>query len=116
SEWTVAHELRPAKYSLTDFNFKTPNTSLLASVDGTNGKAPKYEIYDYPGEYLTKSQGEALAKLRIQEEEVSHLVIDGRSTCRGFLSGHRFELEGHYRRELNGPYVLTTVRHFASAG
>jgi type VI secretion system secreted protein VgrG len=116
SEWNVAHELRPAKYSHTDFNFKTPNTSLLASVDGTNSTAPTYEIYDYPGEYLTKSDGEALAKLRIQEEEASHLVVDGCSTCRGFLSGHRFELEGHYRRELNGPYVLTTVRHFASAG
>src|ERR1700740_1356496 len=118
TNWHMEQELRTGKYSLTDYNFETPSTNLfssdptLFSVDG-NGK---YEIYDYPGVYLTKSQGEAATKLRMQEEETPHLVISGSSSCRAFTPGYKFTLQDHYRKDMNGEYILTEVQHVASAG
>lgn len=118
NSWSIGQELRSGKYSLTDFNFKTPSTSLLAteptivSVGGNSG----FEIFDYPGEYATTSDGTAFAKLRMQEEEASHLVANGSSVCRAFTTGYKFSLEDHYQDSMNTAYVLTEVQHIASVG
>ena len=116
--WQMEQELRPGKYALTDYNFETPSTSLAANTASTVhvGGNGKFEIYDYPGEYLKKPQGEQLVKLRMEEEEVSHVVASGSSTCRAFLSGYSFDLEGHSCRDMNTSYVLTEVQHVASVG
>jgi type VI secretion system secreted protein VgrG len=118
SSWHMEQELRPGKYALTDYNFETPSTSLgvnIASVVNVGGNG-KFEIYDYPGEYLKKAQGEALVKVRMEEEEAPHLVIQGASTCRAFTPGYRFTLEGHTSQEMNQTYVLTAVQHVATVG
>ena len=111
-------EIRPGKYALNDFNFQTPATTLAVSVGSTVnvGGNDRFEIYDYPGEYQKKSEGESLVKVRMQEEETPVKVARGASDCRGFVSGYRFDLVEHYRRDINQAYVLTEVRHTASAG
>ncbi len=116
--WHMEQELRTGKYSLTDYNFETPSTSLLSgepTVVSVGGNTA-YEIYDYPGEYLNQSQGSALAKTRMQEEEASHLVVSGSGLCRAFTCGYTFELEDHYRSDMNDNYLLTEVQHVASVG
>jgi type VI secretion system secreted protein VgrG len=116
--WHMEQELRTGKYSLTDYNFETPSTSLLSgepTVVSVGGNSA-YEIYDYPGEYLNQSQGGALSKLRMQEEEASHLVVSGSGLCRAFTSGYKFEFEDHYRSDMNDTYLLTEVQHVASVG
>jgi type VI secretion system secreted protein VgrG len=118
TEWIATHELRTAKVTVGDFNFETPATSLLATASGraTVGGNAKLEIYDFPGAYAKKAAGDALARARLEEEESRQLVVWGRSRCRAFASGHRFDLENHFRRQRNAAYVLTEVRHLASAG
>jgi type VI secretion system secreted protein VgrG len=114
--WSVEQEVRPLKYALTDYNFKTPKTDLKVKVESVHKKlAPeKYEIYDYPGEYLDKSQGETLIKSRIEEEEAPRIVSTGGSFCRAFSPGYKFTLEEHYRSDLNKAYVLTSLNHQAT--
>jgi type VI secretion system secreted protein VgrG len=116
TNWQIEEELRPGKYALTDYNFEIPSTNLAVNVVSTvsMGGHNKYEIYDYPGEYLKKRQGEDLLKIRIEEEEAPHLVVSGASTCRAFTSGYRFDLLDHYRRDMNRSYVLTAIQHIAS--
>ncbi len=114
----LEQELRTGKYSHTDYNFETPNTSLISNeptvvqVGGNN----KFEIYDYPGEYVDKSHGSALAKIRMQEEEAGSVIVSGSSVCRAFTSGYKFDLKDHYRDDMNQSYVLTEVQHVASMG
>ena len=114
----MEQELRPGKYALTDYNFETPSTGLAVNVSSTVnvGGNNKFEVYDYPGEYLKKAQGEQLVRLRMEEEEMPHVVISGTSTCRAFVAGYRFDLEGHYSRDMDKCYVLTEVHHTASVG
>jgi type VI secretion system secreted protein VgrG len=80
-------EIRPAKYSLNDFNFEMPNTSLLVNVQTNNVIGPgEREIYDHPGLYSRKAEGDRIAKIRMEEEEAQITKISGSSNCRAFLS------------------------------
>lgn len=116
--WHVEQELETGKYSVTDYNFITPSTSLLADEPTVVTVTPNssLEIFDYPGPHTTPDQGSTVAKTRMQEEEARHLVVGGSGNCRGFISGYTFELQNHDRSDQNTTYVLTDVQHVASVG
>jgi len=114
----VHQELRTGKYTVTDYNFKTPSTSLLANEPTvvTLGASQSLELFDYPGIHTTKDEGDTVAKIRMQEEEASHMVVEAESNYRGMVPGYTFELQNHYRNDQNASYVVTGIQHFASAG
>ena len=113
--WKIEQELRTGKYSHTHYNFETPSTSLMASEPTVYevGGNSKFETYHYFGEHLTKSAGQRLSKIRMEEEEAQHLVAHGTSHCRMFVSGYKFTLEEHPRKDMNTDYVLTEIQHTA---
>jgi type VI secretion system secreted protein VgrG len=118
TSWQLQHELRPGKYAINEFYFETPSISLLSSIEGkiNQGGNKKYEIYDYPGEYEKRGDGDSWVRLRIEEEETPHAVITGSSTCRSFVTGFRFDLSEHTRKDQNKTYVLTSITHNAHEG
>ena len=108
--WRSEQELRSGAFSYTDYNFETPTTSLFATVNGQG----KYEIYDYPGEYKKRSDGDHLVRIRLEEEDTPHIVSRGEGDCRAFTTGYRFELKDHYRKDHNQEYLLTSIEHKGS--
>jgi len=118
SNWHSEQQLHSGKYSYTDYNFTTSKADLKQSVPTMFAAGPNnaFEIYDYPGEYLTGAPGNTLTKIRMQEAEASHFVASGSGFCRGFSTGYKFDLKDHPRSKMNGSYVLTEVTHMASAG
>ncbi len=114
NEWNMNQLVRPGQYTLADYNFQQPTLDLTATVTGKDKR--KLEIYDYPGEYREKAQGERLVGIRMEEEQTPQIVISGSSTCRGFTPGYRFDLHDHYRRDFNKSYVLTSVYHSGDQG
>jgi type VI secretion system secreted protein VgrG len=106
-------EIRSGKYSLTDFNFEIPNTALGVDLPskiilGTGER----EVYDYPGDYTKKAEGDRYARIRMEEEEAQVTSITGTSSCRAFCSGFRFTLNGFHRKEMSGKdFVLTSIEH-----
>jgi type VI secretion system secreted protein VgrG len=117
-EWHLGQEVCTGKHTVTDYNFTTPSTSLLASDPTVVSLSASQglEIFDYPGPHTTKDEGDKVAKVRMQEEETSHLVMSGGGDCRGLMSGCSFVLKNHYRADQNATYIVTEVHHFASAG
>jgi len=118
SDWHVGQEVRTGKYTVTDYNFITPSTSLLANdptVVQLSASQP-LELFDYPGLHTTKDQGDTVAKTRMQEEEAAYMVVQAASNCRAVMSGYSFVLKNHYRGDQNTNYVVTEVRHYATAG
>ena len=112
-------QIRPGKYSLNDFNFEMPNADLNVEAPGLIKFQPPgdREIYEHPGFYTNKSDGNRLANIRMQEEEVRVTTIKGKSVCRSFTSGYRFTLSDYHREDMNNkPYVLTSVTHMANEG
>ena len=114
TDFTMKREVRPGQYTVRDFNFEKPSLDLTANLHGKGD--PQFEIYDYPGEYQSKDEGERLVGVRIEEEDTPQIVVNGASLCRGLASGYRFELRDHFRRDFNQAYVLTAVHHVADLG
>ncbi len=115
--WEHSYEFRPGKWTQTDYNFETPSTSLKTSAP-TVVKLPgidKYEIYDYPGEYEVKGDGEPDTRVRMEEAEAGYDVVQGASTCSQFMPGGKFTLKEHdCASEQGKTFVLTAVRHWAT--
>jgi type VI secretion system secreted protein VgrG len=105
-----------------DLQVGKPKHQLLA------GGAAGREAYDYPGAYAIRFDGvnpnggdrsadvqnilkdnERTVGIRQQQQAVQGVAIDGTSTCRQMVSGHRFTLEKHGHGD--GAYVLTDLKH-----
>jgi type VI secretion system secreted protein VgrG len=116
THWAGEEEIRPGKYVLRDHNFQLPSKDLEVSLGDGN-----LEMYDYPGEYAQRfnvadsrldkvqSEGEKLDKIRLEEEELPGKVFEASSSCRQFISGHKFKLKKHFQSD--GEYVLTSLSY-----
>jgi type VI secretion system secreted protein VgrG len=98
--------------TLNDYDSLQPSLNLKTSVAGDE----KEEVYDYPGMYTEPEEGERLARLQLEAHETLREVVRGQSTCRGFQSGYRFDLKGHYRRDLNKSYMLLEIMQSGRGG
>lgn len=118
SAWEHRFEYRPGKWAHTDYNFETPKTDLKAdtkSVVDLEGN-DKYEIFDYPGKYAKKDEGDAQVRVRMEEDEVPYDVVSGSSYCRSFTPGGKFTVTEHMSgAETGKSYVITSVSHSAAA-
>jgi type VI secretion system secreted protein VgrG len=114
--WEHHYEFRSGKWSRTDYNFETPSTSLLTSTSTVIDlpDAPKYEIFDYPGEYFVKGDGDPVTKVRMEEEEVGYNVVNAASQCCTFTPCGKFTLKDHDVGAENGAYMITSIRHSAT--
>lgn len=72
--WEHHYEFRSGKWTRTDYNFETPSTNLLTTTTTVIDlpDAPRYEIFDYPGEYVVKGNGDPVTKVRMEEEEAGY--------------------------------------------
>src|SRR5260370_2061907 len=98
--------MRTGKYTLNDFNFESPSTSLLVPVPSkiNQGGNSKFETYYYPGEYDTRDEGDFYAHRRIEEEEVPHAVVAVPTPSLTFPPGFPFTFPKNYRSHHNGHY------------
>ncbi len=118
TDFQMSQEFKTGAYSMNDYNFETPLTDLDVTEPTVDSVANNgtFELYDFPGDYTKKPDGEGVAKVRMQEQEVTHLVGQGTSTCGAFTPGYKFDLKDFYRKDLNQSYVLTMVQHDANCG
>ena len=98
-------------YQSDDYNFTTPSTELKAVVKGSTGKG---QIYDYPGNYTAKDQGDARAKVRLAALQAPAKRLSGAGVVRAFSAGAKFTLKDHPRADLNAGWILHSVSHRAT--
>jgi type VI secretion system secreted protein VgrG len=114
--WEHHYEFRSGKWTRTDYNFESPSTNLLTTTGTVIDlpDAPRYELFDYPGEYVVKGVGDPVTKVRMEEEEAGYSVVNGASHCCTFTPGGKFTLEKHDVGAENGDYLITSIRHAAT--
>ncbi len=113
--WSLEQEVQPAAYSLNDFNFETPKSSLLAkSQIHAEGSQSNFEVYDYPGEFGEQSDGTDYSQIRIQELHSQHEIVHGVSNARGVSTGYTFTLANSPRRDQNRKYLVTSASYHLS--
>ena len=113
TEWHYQEEFRPGAWAQTDYNFETPSTSLAVTV---NGKNP-YEIYEYPGEYRVRADGDKSGHASVcRSRRRRAIVSQGASGCRYFSSGYQFTLAGSLSERSEPGVPADAVRHMATQG
>ncbi len=112
--WERGSAFVTGKTATTDYHFITPTTALLATVSTVApvAKMKSFERFDFPGTHVTKARGDALAKLRIEEEEAGYDTAAGASGCSSFRPGAKFTLSDHPADD--GDYAFTAVEHSAT--
>jgi type VI secretion system secreted protein VgrG len=123
TDWVAEMEVQTGAYVNGDFNFKNPSAPIITN-DTISREHPysSLEVFDYPGEFDVREDGETYAKLRIQELQTPHEIVHGRATSRGVATGCKFNLEKHPRSDQNRTYLVTgatchiNTGEFESAG
>ncbi|HZU23729.1 MAG TPA: type VI secretion system tip protein TssI/VgrG, partial [Terriglobales bacterium] len=117
TSWSPEHEFRPGKFAHTDYDFQNPELSLLSKASNMRreGGNDAFEIFDYPGEYRDKNEGDTLAKVRIGEIETGQVNVSGTSNCRGFTAGYKVKIE-NLPTPGDDTFILTEVQSSATTG
>lgn len=107
-DWSMRSDLRPARYAHTDYDFQKPNKPLLTKAGAPwDPPSATFEVFDYPGGYVSSDHGQHDSSVRIEEMHADRTVFSGRSSARGIEAGRRLRLE---RDPFNvGDYFVTGV-------
>lgn len=110
-EWSPKQIFVPGKASLTDFEFKTPKTSLLktATTIVPFSNIDKFGWFDYPGGYMVASDGEAVAKIRMEEFEAQYETFKAKGDVRAVYAGAKFTLTDYNEPGESGEYVCVAA-------
>lgn len=81
--------IEPPRHAHTDYNFKTPSTSLLVT---SQAKAESYnascEVFEYPGEFENEGDGTHYSKLRHEESQARQQIFTASTSARGVATGY----------------------------
>lgn len=115
-DWNKVQSIMPGKYAIDDYDFTKPKVDLMVKLKRDRPHAypiDNPEIYDYPGEYFEKSDGDAYIEKRLQELQCQHERAQAFGDARGMCAGYLFTLENYPRDEENKQYLITSVTHSA---
>jgi type VI secretion system secreted protein VgrG len=106
------HSVHIGKVALRNYDEMQPSLTLHGASSGDGLE----EVYDYLGGFTKIEEGERYARLQLEAEEALRQLVRGEGSCRCFQSGFRMTVRDHYRKDVNGEYLLLQVQHSASVG
>lgn len=116
-EWQNEHRHHTGAYAQTDYDFTQPRVNLATQnhLPGEFVQAD-HEVYDYPGEYVKYAQGEALAKIRMEEIRAERVLYHSAGNVVGLALGHKFSLTGPTGFKDEGDYLVTATSIYLKTG
>ena len=116
-EWQNEHRHHSGAFAQTDYDFTRPRVDLATHHHQPGEFAlPDHEVYDYPGEYTQYKEGEAWAKVRLEEIRAERVVHHSSGNVVGVATGHKFSLAGPPGFKNEGDYlVIGSAIHLQTA-
>ncbi|MCR6480953.1 type VI secretion system tip protein VgrG, partial [Variovorax sp. ZS18.2.2] len=119
-QWSAVRELVSAQTAVSAFDFKSPRPQH-AEMPSSNqqGDVPQLEVHEYGGarHFKTSREGDARARLRIEEIEAHGKHFEAQGNNRFVLPGRYFRLADHFgRTQGDGPeseFLILSVEHRA---
>ena len=116
-DWHLSRNIQPGKYVVRDYDFTKPRAALQTQfVQQRNAPKSDFEMYDYPGKYLTTSEGDHYAQARLEGYQSGYETVRGIGNARGLAVGSLFKLSGYPRRDQNREYLVVAATHRLDAG
>ena len=116
-DWRRRFVFTPGQHAARDWNFETPLSppqGIAPSLVSLPPPNSSYEVYEYPGVFLTPADGETAAKLRIQAIEAEHELAEAASSVRTLAPGQRFTpYEVAHPEQAYEPHVVIRIAHEA---
>jgi type VI secretion system secreted protein VgrG len=107
SAWELSRSLQPGVYVHDDYDMTRPTVELKTQKALVRDHAEaNYEIYDYPGQYLQKGDGDQYAAVRLDELAAQFETVHATSNARGVCVGSLLTLEEHPRSDQNREYLI----------
>jgi len=92
-----------------EYNDETPNVDLTVTENAPfQGQGLRVDYYE---NYRTTSEGQFLAKRRVEALQAGRVTYEGRSNIPLLRPGVFFQLKDHPIRDLEQTYVVTEVEH-----
>ncbi|MFO0445538.1 MAG: type VI secretion system Vgr family protein [Betaproteobacteria bacterium] len=112
SAWHMRHEIQTGKWTLSDYDFQKPATSLRSDTVASSRKHAEsgLEVYDYPGGHAAKAGGDARARVRLDEASSRFTRYTGQGNTPGLAAGGSFSLVDHPRGDQNAKYIVLQTR------
>ena len=102
SSWDFSREIQPGVYVHDDYDLERPSVELKTRKVLSRSYSPSdYEVYDYPGHYLQKADGEQYADVRIDEFGSQFETAQASSNSKGIRVGSLFTLDDFPREDQN---------------
>ena len=109
--WHVSQNMTSGAVALRDFDFERPGANLAVRASAPKDHpAADYELYDYPGGYRARGDGEAQARVRLEEHQEHFEQAMGHTNARGLAVGWLFQLSEHPRDDQNREYLVTSAQ------
>jgi type VI secretion system secreted protein VgrG len=110
--WEFSREVQPGVFAHTDYDLERPTVELLAKKTAPRPYAcSDYEVYDYPGHYVKKPDGEQYAAVRIDEFGSRFETVEATTNARGVAVGYLLDVVGHAREDQNREYLITAASY-----
>jgi type VI secretion system secreted protein VgrG len=117
-EWSSQRRFSTGKVTFNDYDFKQ-STADLKSEDTTSESyaQSKMELYDYPGKYEKRSDGDKYTKVALQAQQALDHRRYGGGDAVNLFPGGQVSLEKHPEGSENKQYLIVQAQHsFATEG
>ena len=110
SGWQVSRQVQPGVYAHDHYDLEKPSVEILTQKALKREYALSgLEIYDYPGLYLKKNEGEQYAAVRIEEYGAEFETVEGTTNSRGIAVGCLLRTDSHPRADQNAEWLITSA-------
>ncbi|MDR6739167.1 type VI secretion system secreted protein VgrG [Herbaspirillum sp. 1173] len=110
--FTGSHRRLPASVMVQDYNYEKAALPLEFKHDVSATGAGEVMLR---GEHIRdEAEGKRYALLRAEEIICTGKLYNGESTVVGLRSGYLMQMSGHYRKDFNASYLVTSIEHRGS--
>jgi type VI secretion system secreted protein VgrG len=110
--WEFGRQIQPGAYVHDDYDLERPSVNLKAQKSLARGHSQaSHEMYDYPGFYVKKPDGEQYAGVRIEEHAAQYEAAQASTNARGVCAGYLLKLDNYPRADQNKEHLILAASH-----
>jgi type VI secretion system secreted protein VgrG len=112
STWELSRSIQPGVYVHDDYDFERPSVKLKTSRSSPRKYTPSdYEVFDYPGLYVQKGDGEQYATVRADELGTQFETAYATTNAHGVTVGSLLTIDSHPRADQNREYLVIAASY-----